>query len=141
MFFSGILLLFLWCNGYWLISGYSPFSKSGLYIWKFSVHVLLKAHLENFEHYFASLWDECNCMVVWTFFGIVFLWSENWPLPVLWPLLNLWQRRQEYMMEKSQALQYVVLEKLDSCTKKWMTLEHFLTSYTKKIKNKNALKM
>ena len=45
------------------------------------------------------------------------------------------------MNEKSQSLQYVVLEKLDSCTKKRMTLEHFLTSYTKKIKTKNALKM
>ena len=32
----------------------------------------------------------CICMVVWTFFGIVFLWvwNENWPLPVLWPLLS-----------------------------------------------------
>ena len=37
-----------------LISGSSAFSKSSLNIWKFSVHVLLKPHLENFEHYFAS---------------------------------------------------------------------------------------
>ena len=27
-------------------------------------------HLENFEHYFAGVWDECNCVVVWTFFDI-----------------------------------------------------------------------
>ena len=33
----------------------SAFSKSSLNIWKFSVHVLLKPGLENFEHYFASL--------------------------------------------------------------------------------------
>ena len=33
------------------------------------VHVSLKPGLENFEHYFASVWDECNCTVVWTFFG------------------------------------------------------------------------
>ena len=33
----------------------SAFSKSSLNIWKFSVHVLLKPHLENFEHYFASM--------------------------------------------------------------------------------------
>ena len=26
--------------------------------------------LENFEHYFTSVWDECNCEVVWAFFGI-----------------------------------------------------------------------
>ena len=56
-----------------LISGSSAFSKSILNIWKFSVHILLKPLLENFEHYFASVWDECNCLVVWTFFGIAFL--------------------------------------------------------------------
>ena len=73
-----------------LISGSSAFSKSSLNIWKFTVHILLKPVLENFEHYFASMWDKCNCVVVWTFFGIAFLWdwSENWPFPVLWPLLS-----------------------------------------------------
>jgi len=38
-----------------LISGSSAFSKSSLNIWKFSVHVLLKPSLNNFEHYFASV--------------------------------------------------------------------------------------
>ena len=38
-----------------LISGSSAFSKSSLNIWKFLVHVPLKPHLENFEHYFASM--------------------------------------------------------------------------------------
>ena len=38
-----------------LISGSSAFSKTNLNIWKFSVHVLLKPGLENFEHYFASV--------------------------------------------------------------------------------------
>ena len=73
-----------------LISGSSAFSKSSLNIWKFSVHKLLKPRLENFEHYFASVWYECKCVVVWTFFGIAFLWdsNENWPFPVLWPLLS-----------------------------------------------------
>ena len=43
-----------------------------------------------FEHNFASVWDECNCAVVGTLFGIDFLWdwNENWPFPVLWPLLS-----------------------------------------------------
>ena len=44
------------------------------------VHVLWKPGLENFEHYFASLWDECSCAVVWAFFSIAFLrdWKESW---------------------------------------------------------------
>ena len=73
-----------------LISGSSAFSKSSLNIWNFSVHILLKPSLENFEHYFASVWDEGNCVVVWTFFGITFFgdWNENRPFPVLWPLLS-----------------------------------------------------
>ena len=73
-----------------LLSGSSAFSKSSLNIWKFMVHILLKPGLENFEHYFASVWDECNCVVVWAFFGITFLWdwNDNWLFPVLWPLLS-----------------------------------------------------
>ena len=68
-----------------LISDSSAFSKSTLNSWKFSVQVLWKCGLENFEHYFASVWDEYNCAVVWTFFGLAFLWdwNENWPFPVL----------------------------------------------------------
>ena len=64
-----------------LMSESSAFSKSRLNIWKFTVHVLLKPGLENFEHYFTGVWDECNCTVVWAFFGIAFLWdwNENWP--------------------------------------------------------------
>ena len=73
-----------------LISGFPALSKTSLNIWKFTVHVLLKPGLQNFEHYFTSVWDECNCAVVWAFFGIAFLWhwNENWPFPVLWPLLS-----------------------------------------------------
>ena len=70
-----------------LISGSSAFSKTSL---KFTVHILLKPGLENFEHYFTNVWDECDCAVVWEFFGIAFLWdwNEHWPFPVLWPLLS-----------------------------------------------------
>ena len=38
-----------------LIAGSSAFSKTSLNIWKFTVHVLLKTGLENFEHYFTSV--------------------------------------------------------------------------------------
>ena len=59
-------------------SGSSRFT----YCWSF--------RLENFEHSFTSVWDEYKCAIVWAFFGITFLWNwnENWPFPVLWPLLN-----------------------------------------------------
>ena len=73
-----------------LISGSSAFSKSSLNIWKFTVHELLEPGLETFEHYFANVWDECNCAVVWASFGIasLWVWNENWPFPVLWLLLS-----------------------------------------------------
>ena len=73
-----------------LVSGSSAFSKTSLNIWKFMVHVLLKPGLENFKHYCTSVWNECNCAVVWAFFVIAFLWGwdENWPFPVPWPLLS-----------------------------------------------------
>ena len=60
-----------------LISGFSAFSKSSLYIWEFSVHILLKPSLKDFEHYLTSTWNEHNCTIVWTFFGISFLWDWN----------------------------------------------------------------
>ena len=56
------------CSGldWWSISHMvisSALSKSTLNIWRFMVHVLLKTGLKNFEHYFASLRDECNCAI------------------------------------------------------------------------------
>ena len=51
------------------ISGSSAFLKSSLNICKFLVQVLLKPRLENFEHYFVSVWDECSCALVCIFFG------------------------------------------------------------------------
>ena len=47
-----------------LIPGSSAFSKTSMNIRKFVVHALLKPGLENFEHYFTSVSDECNCAVL-----------------------------------------------------------------------------
>ena len=76
-----------------LISGSSAFSKTSLNIWNFMVHVLLKPGFKYFEHYFTRVWDEYNCAVVWAFLGLAFLWdwNENWPSPVLWPLVFFFQ--------------------------------------------------
>ena len=73
-----------------LIFDSSAFSKSSLYIWKFLVHELLKPSLKDFEQTLPGMWNECNWIVIWTFFGIAlpWNWNENWPFPVLWPLLS-----------------------------------------------------
>ena len=73
-----------------LISSCSTSLKLSLHTWKFSVHVLLKPSLEDFEYNLAGMWNECTCTVVWTFFGIILLWdwNENWRFLVLWPLLT-----------------------------------------------------
>ena len=73
-----------------LISGSCAFAKTSLNIWNFMVHILLKPGLENFEHLFNSVWDDHDCAVVWASFGIAVLWywNEDWPFPVLWPLLS-----------------------------------------------------
>ena len=47
-----------------LISGSSAFLKTSLNVWKLMVYVLLNSGLANFEHYFASVWDECNCVLI-----------------------------------------------------------------------------
>ena len=56
-----------------LISDSSAFCKS---TWKLMVHILLKPGLENCDHYIARMWGECNWVVLWTFFGIIFLGIE-----------------------------------------------------------------
>ena len=68
-----------------LICGSAAFSKSSLNIQKFPVHILLKPSLENLEHYFASVWDVCNCVTVWTLFDIASLGLE-WKLTFFRPI-------------------------------------------------------
>ena len=74
-------LLFLWSKRCWQFEiCSSAFSKSSLYIWKSLVHILLNPGWKDFEYHLASMWNVCSCAVVWTFFGIPFLWdwNENW---------------------------------------------------------------
>ena len=72
-------------------SGSSSFSKPSLDIWKFLVHIMLKLRVQDFKHDLTSMGDECNCLVVWTFFSTAPLgdWDEDWHFPALWPLLGL----------------------------------------------------
>ena len=66
----------------------------------------------------TSVWDECNCVVVWAYFGIVFLWdwNENWPFPVLWPLLSF-PNLLTYWVQHF----YIFFQDL-----KWLNLFHYL---------------
>jgi len=64
-----------------LMSGSPAFSKTSLNMWKFIVHILLKPSLENFEHYFTSVWDNCNCVVVWAFFWHCLSLGLEWKVP------------------------------------------------------------
>ena len=69
-----------------LTSGSSAFPKSSLNIWKFMVRVLLKPGLENFEHNFASVWDECKCVVVlnilWCCLSLGLEWKLTFSSPM-----------------------------------------------------------
>ena len=62
-----------------LISSFSAFSTPSLDIWKFLVHIMLKLSMQDFKHSLTSKGDECNCMMVSTFFSITFLgkWDED----------------------------------------------------------------
>ena len=73
-----------------LISGSPAFSKPNLDIWNFSIHVMLKPSMQDFEYNLSSMKDECNCPMVLTFFITPLLgnWDEDWHFPVLWPLLG-----------------------------------------------------
>ena len=92
MFFFWILMFSLWSSEclQFDLSFFCFSSFRNGYIWKFSVHVLLKPRFENLGHYIASMWNEWNGVVIWTFFGTAFLcdWNKNCPFPVLWPLLS-----------------------------------------------------
>ena len=104
-----------------------PF-KIQLEHWEFSVYVLLKPGFENFEHYCASMWNECNCAVVWTFFDIALLWdwNENCLFPLLWPMLKF-PYFLPYWMQQFHSIIFYDLKQLSwnsitsSYSKYWIT--------------------
>ena len=59
-----------------LISSSSSFSKSNSDIWKFLVCIMLKPSMQDFKHDLPSMSNECDCLMVSTFFGTMLL--ENW---------------------------------------------------------------
>ena len=62
-----------------LISNSSSSSKASLDIWKFLVHIMLKPSMQDFKDDLTNMGDECNCLMVSTFFGITLLgnWDED----------------------------------------------------------------
>ena len=76
MFFCNYIAFSIVTDADNLISGSSVFSKANLYILKFSIHIMLKPCLKDFEHYLASMWNECKCMVFGhSSFGLKWNWS------------------------------------------------------------------
>ena len=68
-----------------LMSGSSGFSKFSLNIWKFSVHVLLKRSLKDFEHYLAIMWNE-SLNIFWNCLSLGLEWKLTFSN--LWPVLS-----------------------------------------------------
>ena len=91
------------------ISGSCAFSKPSLNIWKFSVHIMLKPSLEDFEHNLISIGNKCNCPMVWTFFSTALLgnWDEDWPFSVMWPLLSF-PNLLTYWVQHFNSIRYVI---------------------------------
>ena len=109
--FFGILLLFIWSSRVGnLILVPLPFLNKLEYL-EVLVHILLKPSLENFEYYFSSMWDECNCTVVWIFFGIAFLWDWNWRennAKVMEPKQK--SKKEKQNQKTTQMLMWLVME-------------------------------
>ena len=89
--------------------GYSPLQCSGL---ESSMDCVVcgvtksQTRLSNFQFHFASVWDECNCAVVWAFFDIAFLWdwNENWPFPYQTLSISDWPFKYQTLIMEGNSL-------------------------------------
>ena len=107
-----------------LISGSSAFSKTSLNIRKFMVHILLKAGLENFEHYFISMWDECSwntALLIYISFNFVaakFVSPWNFNLILTCTCLYNWYSR--YLFIYIYSLMLDTLKKKERNFRNWV---------------------
>ena len=87
-------------------SGSSRFTYCWSLAWRILSITLLACEMSTI----VQLWNEQNCMVVWAFFGITLLWNwnENWPFPVLWPLLSF-PNLLTYLVQHFKASSFRVL--------------------------------
>ena len=83
-----------------------PFLNSA---WSSQFHILLKPGSENFEHYFASMWDECNCAVAWTFLWYCLSLGLEWKLTFS---RNLRQKKSNRSFQSTSISYMVVIEKI-----------------------------
>ena len=104
-----------------LISGSSIFSKSSLNIWKFTVHELLKPGLENFEHYFASMWDEQQYVILLSILRSCFIERFSFVLLLLVRILKHWVSTAKWIRLSTCSLS-LDLDHL------WKALHHFTPS-------------
>ena len=106
-----------------LISGSSAFSKTSSNIWKFTVHVLLKPGLENFEHYFTSVWNLGTWSTLelahnWVHIELPVLWSSLTSLP-LYHTYSCWQYPRMGTMQDTEVSRLWCRRETLNCRAKW----------------------
>ena len=107
-----------------LISGSSAFSKSRLTIWKFTVRILLKPGLGNFEHYFASIWSE----VKWSCSVVVRLFAAPWTVAYT-ASLSMEFSRQEYWSGVPLPSPLQSTEEVKSLSHVWLFVTPWTVAY------------
>ena len=106
------------------ISGSSAFSQSRLYTWKFSVHIPLKPRLKDFEHYLASMWNECSWVVVESW---AIKKAEHWRIDAF--KLRCWRRLLRVPWTARRSDQSILKEISPGCSLEGLMLKLKLQSF------------